>query len=201
MDLPALRGKRLLAAVAFVAATLVLAVQLINPTPVVVSVGENGAQTDELGQYFTYGDVGTIVAASILLGASGTYLLATPASARRDGRTEREARVASSTVEPQMESPGDAPGRAVGDGSGPNGAAAIRSIDRDAWESTLEDLHGNEKAVYGVVVEADGKLPQRDVVEETDLSKATVSRTLDTLESKRLLERKRRGMGNVVVLQ
>ena len=38
-------------------------------------------------------------------------------------------------------------------------------------------------------------------VDRTDLSKATVSRMLDSLESKQLLERKRRGMGNVVVLR
>jgi len=41
----------------------------------------------------------------------------------------------------------------------------------------------------------------RDIVEGTDLSKATVSRTLDTLESKDLVERKRKGMSNVVILQ
>jgi uncharacterized membrane protein len=50
------------------------------------------------------------------------------------------------------------------------------------------------------VLEASGELPQRDIVEGTELSKATVSRTLDTLESKDLVERKRKGMGNVVVL-
>ena len=60
-------------------------------------------------------------------------------------------------------------------------------------------LHNNEETVYTVVLETGGELPQRDIVEETDLSKATVSRTLDTLESKGLVERKRKGMGNVVV--
>ncbi|WP_248518224.1 helix-turn-helix transcriptional regulator [Salinarchaeum laminariae] len=196
MDPPALRGKRLVAAVAFVAATLVLAVQLINPTPVVVSVGENGAQTDELGQYFTYSDVGTIVAASVLAGASGAYLLVSPASERRGQRSERTSATGSDAVP----SPMGSRNTAVGDGSGSHGAPAQRSPDPAAWESTLDGLQGNQAAVYGAVVEAEGKLPQRDVVEETDLSKATVSRTLDALERKQLLERKRRGMGNVVVL-
>lgn len=56
-------------------------------------------------------------------------------------------------------------------------------------------------SIYRVVLDAGGELPQREIVEGTDLSKATVSRTLDTLESKNLLERKRNGMGNVVVLK
>lgn len=211
MDLPALRGKRLLAAVAFVAATLVLAVQLINPTPVVVSVGENGAQTDELGEYFTYSDVGTIVVAAILAGASGAYLLVGPTEARsgepaavRSGETaparngDRSGASGRAATDPPA--PAGTPPGAVGDGGSPAESATDPAPDREAWEDALERLHGNEEAVFSVLVEADGKLPQREIVEETDLSKATVSRTLDTLESKRLLERKRRGMGNVVVL-
>jgi DNA-binding transcriptional ArsR family regulator len=39
------------------------------------------------------------------------------------------------------------------------------------------------------------------VVEETDLSKSHVNRKLDVLESRELVERKRRRMGNVVVLK
>jgi hypothetical protein len=53
MDLSALHGKRLSAAAVFVAAVLVLAVQLIAPSPVMVSIGDSGAQTTQLGQYFT----------------------------------------------------------------------------------------------------------------------------------------------------
>jgi hypothetical protein len=70
----------------------------------------------------------------------------------------------------------------------------------ERWGETVDRLHNNEETVYTVVLEAGGKLPQRDIVEGTELSKATVSRTLDTLESKDLVERKRKGMGNVVVL-
>ena len=75
MDVSALHGKRLIAASAFVAAVLVLAIQLITPSPVMVSIGDNGAQTTQLGQYFTYTDVALITVAASLLGASGTYLL------------------------------------------------------------------------------------------------------------------------------
>jgi len=54
--------------------------------------------------------------------------------------------------------------------------------------------------VYKTVLDADGVLPQSEIVDQTELSKATVSRTLDSLEAKDLVERKRRGMGNTVLL-
>ncbi|AGN02071.1 MarR family transcriptional regulator [Salinarchaeum sp. Harcht-Bsk1] len=197
MDRPALHGKRLLAAAVFVAATLVLAVQLINPSPVVVSVGENGAQTDELGQYFTYSDVGTIAGAALLVGATGTYILTGPTAAR----SEPSARQSGSTDSRGVTAPATPADGVVEDGGSTAATFSVEQQEREEWETAHEGLYGNEKTVYGVVLDADGKLPQRDIVERTDLSKATVSRTLDTLESKRLVERKRRGMGNVVVLQ
>ncbi|GAA0515184.1 MarR family protein [Halorubrum aquaticum] len=193
MDLSALHGKRLVAAAVFVAAVLVLAVQLITPSPVMVSLGDNGAQTTQLGQYFTYTDVALITFASSLLGASGTYLLlhdytttvtatesTTPYATANDG--QQLTRLAAS------------------DGHG-SGAVQHDTTDPEKrWEKTVDRLYNNEETVYTVVLEAGGELPQRDIVEGTDLSKATVSRTLDTLESKDLVERKRKGMGNVVVL-
>lgn len=191
MDLSALHGKRLIAAAVFVAAVLVLAVQLITPSPVMVSIGDTGAQTTQLGQYFTYIDVATITAAATLLGASGTYLVlhdhsTTPQTTR--------------SMTPQtITNGGEKPStrQALS-----NSAAyeAETTDPKERWEETIDRLHNNEETVYTVVLEADGELPQRDIVEGTDLSKATVSRTLDTLESKDLVERKRKGMGNVVVL-
>lgn len=199
MELPALHGKRLGAAVTFVAATLVLAVQLISPSPVVVSIGENGARTTQLGQYFTTLDVGIIAISATVLGASGTYLLL-PRQPRTDasGSPARRAIAGSDrTGQP------DRPPRTMADGALDVDPVTRteRSTDPAEWERTLERLRGNEEMVYAQVVDADGELPQREIVRGTDLSKATVSRTLDTLESKGLLERKRRGMGNVVVLQ
>ena len=84
-----------------------------------------------------------------------------------------------------------ATGEATADGEEP----------QDRWERVVGRLRNNEETIYALLVEADGELPQRDLVESTDLSKATVSRTLDKLERKELVERKRRGMGNVVHLE
>jgi DNA-binding transcriptional ArsR family regulator len=190
MDVRALHGKQLLAAVAFVAATVVLAVQLITPTPVVVSVGENGAEVAELGGYFQYRDVAIIGVAAALLGASGTYLVTTGRSRPAPGTP---------TTDQRSPEPPDNPVRADGnDDLAPSDE--LLEARRQEWEETAERLANNEREVYETVLEADGVMAQSDIVDATDLSKATVSRTLDSLETKNLLERKRRGMGNMVLL-
>ncbi|WP_367175230.1 helix-turn-helix transcriptional regulator [Haloarcula rubripromontorii] len=71
---------------------------------------------------------------------------------------------------------------------------------RQAWEPVSERLASNEELVYKTVLDADSVLLQSEIVDRTDISKATVSRTLDSLETRDLIERKRRGMGNVVRL-
>jgi uncharacterized membrane protein len=194
MDLSALHGKHLVAAAVFVAAVLVLAVQLITPSPVMVSIGDNGAQTTQLGQYFTYTDVALITAAAALLGASGTYLLLheyTTTAPPTESAT-------SNTIANGGE---HLPTRqAVSDGHSSDSVQRDTTDPEERWAETVDRLHNNEETVYTVVLEAGGELPQRDIVEGTELSKATVSRTLDILESKDLVERKRKGMGNVIVL-
>lgn len=196
MDVRALHGTHLLAAAVFLAATLVLAVQLITPTPVVVRVGENGTEVAELGGYFRYADVAVVTVAATLVGAAGTYLVVGDAAG----------------VAPPSPSPTSDRARAPGD----SGAAPDLPVEREAeadpsddlldarraeWTETAERLADNERIVYETVLEADGVLPQNEIVDHTDLSKATVSRMLDSLETKNLVERKRRGMGNVVLLR
>jgi DNA-binding transcriptional ArsR family regulator len=191
MDLPPLHGKQLLAAVVFVASTLVLAVQLINPTPVVVSVGQNGAEVAELGGYFQYRDVAVTAVSATLLGASGTYLVTSDWSSSADAELSRIERTPPDRAGDPVRTDGD-------DGLAPSGD--LLEARRQEWEETAERLANNEREVYETVLEADGVMAQSDIVEQTDLSKATVSRTLDSLETKNLLERKRRGMGNMVLL-
>ncbi|WP_135363990.1 DUF7343 domain-containing protein [Halosimplex halophilum] len=236
MDPRALHARHLLAAVAVVAAALVLAVQLISPSPVVVSMGADGTQTTRIGQYFTYGDVTVVGLSAALLGAAGTYLLVGDSS-RSDtaphqpgtdsDRTDDRADTRTPAADPDAAQPvadgatrapdaaperaegaaGDDSGRATAAGSGTVAAvdsgtasAADPESRREEWEAAAERLTGNEETVFRLVLDAGGELPQREIVEETDLSKATVSRTLDALEHRDLLERKRRGMGNLVTL-
>jgi uncharacterized membrane protein len=72
---------------------------------------------------------------------------------------------------------------------------------RAEWKESADSLANTERVVYEEVLDADGVLPQSDIVDNTEFSKATVSRALDTLEAKNLIERKRRGIGNVIILQ
>lgn len=66
-------------------------------------------------------------------------------------------------------------------------------------EVDMSKLDEDEQAIMQVVLDADGSAYQSDVVKETGLSKVKTSRTLDRLEQKGLVERKRRGMTNLVV--
>jgi len=177
-----LQGRQLAVATAFVGAVVVLAVQLITPSPVMVSLGQNGAETTQVGQYFTYADVTLIVGSALACGASGTWLLVGDLSSDR------------SETSPTTN-------LTAGDSQEPSPTVDSSESRRDQWEQTAARLRNNEQTLYSLLVEADGTLPQRELVTETELSKATVSRTLDSLEQKGLVERKRRGMGNVIHLE
>lgn len=193
MDLRALQNTHLLAAVVFVAAVLVLAIQLITPSPIMVSLGESGTQTTNVGQYFTYSDVAVVVVASVLCGASGTYLVL----------HDRAHRLVTQATEsrPDTRRQPKANGGVETSGGGVVANPEQEDPPREQWKETVDRLKNNEETVYTILIEADGELPQRDLVEKTDLSKATVSRTLDKLENRNLVERKRSGLGNTIRLQ
>lgn len=189
--MPSIRSRQLLGAVVFVSSVVVLAIQLINPSPVVVTTGETGAEIAELGGYFQYRDAAVIAVASCLLGSSGTYLLT--ANATDDDTAETAVR---DNIEPPS------PVRqASSDGGTLEPSDELLDSRKQEWEETAQRLANKEREVYEILLDADGVLPQSEIVEEADLSKASVSRALDGLEVKNLVERKRRGMGNVVLLR
>ncbi len=57
------------------------------------------------------------------------------------------------------------------------------------------------KRVFGLVAESDGVMLQSELVEKSGFPKVKVTRIPDRLECLGLLERRRRGMSNVVVLK
>ena len=69
------------------------------------------------------------------------------------------------------------------------------------WEQIAGMLRDDEQWIYQTIVESGGVISQSELVEKTGMSKAGVSRALDLLESKGLVERRRRGMGNIVLLK
>ncbi len=81
--------------------------------------------------------------------------------------------------------------------------AKLRSTSRTIRNvnEALKNLDGEEKTIYGQIKDSDGFIFQNDLIQKTGFSKVKVSRLLDKLEAKNLVERRRRGMSNVVVLK
>ncbi|MDP3026220.1 MAG: MarR family transcriptional regulator [Nanoarchaeota archaeon] len=62
-------------------------------------------------------------------------------------------------------------------------------------------LDNEEKILIKNLEEAQGTIFQSDLVEKSGFDKVKVTRILDRLEGRQLIERKRRGMTNVVILK
>lgn len=67
-------------------------------------------------------------------------------------------------------------------------------------ENNLKLLDKEEKIIYSLLLK-DGSMFQSDLVEKSGFDKVKVTRILDRLEGKSLIERKRRGMTNIVILR
>ena len=65
----------------------------------------------------------------------------------------------------------------------------------------LSKLDEEEIKIYELLKKSEGSVYQSDLVRETGISKVRITRILDRMETKRILERKRRGMANLVVLK
>jgi uncharacterized membrane protein len=71
---------------------------------------------------------------------------------------------------------------------------------RQRWEEVAKTLKNDEQLLYKAIID-EGIINQSVLVEKTGLPKSNVSRALYGLESRGLIERRRRGMGNVVLLK
>ena len=78
------------------------------------------------------------------------------------------------------------------------GAAELRR----RWDELLEKLSNpDEKRIVSLIIEEGGTIFQSQLVDRSGYSKSKVSLILDRLEAKKILERKRRGMSNAIVLK
>ena len=75
------------------------------------------------------------------------------------------------------------------------------NITKGNYKKIMNDLSGEEKLVFGKVIDSQGTIFQSDLVGKTKLNKVKVTRILDRLEGRGLIERKRRGMTNVIILK
>ena len=68
-------------------------------------------------------------------------------------------------------------------------------------EFDLTGLDKDEKQVIKLLQEESGAMFQRTLMEKLEIGKVKMTRLLDKLEAKQIIERKRRGMNNIVVLR
>lgn len=71
----------------------------------------------------------------------------------------------------------------------------------NSGKTIIDDLRGNERKIYEILTKNGGVMFQSEIVEKSELPKSTVSLTLDKLEAKGVVERRRSGMSNVVILK
>jgi len=65
----------------------------------------------------------------------------------------------------------------------------------------LTGLDDEERKIIKFITSSDGVAFQTDIIEKTGLSKVKITRLLDKLEAKNLIERRRRGMSNIVIIK
>lgn len=68
-------------------------------------------------------------------------------------------------------------------------------------ESAIKASKEEERIILKHVIDSDGTIFQSDLVDKTGFSKVKVTRILDALEGRNIIERRRRGMTNVVILK
>lgn len=76
----------------------------------------------------------------------------------------------------------------------------IKKAPQKKKQYNLEGLRKEDKQVFNLIQESK-TIFQADLIEKLGFGKAKMSRILDRLENRALIERKRRGMTNVVVLK
>lgn len=79
--------------------------------------------------------------------------------------------------------------------------ATARKPTREAYRKVLAGLDAESRAILEKIIDGGGTALQSALVEATDMNKVKVTRVLDRLEAQDLVERRRRGMTNVVVLK
>ena len=68
-------------------------------------------------------------------------------------------------------------------------------------EPDLSKFSEDEKILLKEIINAEGSIFQSELTEKTNMNKVKITRILDKLEGKGKIERKRRGMTNVVILK
>jgi uncharacterized membrane protein len=76
-----------------------------------------------------------------------------------------------------------------------------KKITKENYRKVMESLDSDERAVLEKIINSKGTIFQSDLVNNDRFNKVKVTRILDRLEGRGLVERRRRGMTNVIVLK
>ncbi len=77
----------------------------------------------------------------------------------------------------------------------------IKNIKEKKKKLNLDGLEKDEKKVIDLLLSENKAMFQSELMEKLSIGKVKATRLLDKLEAKQLIERKRRGMNNIVVLK
>lgn len=75
----------------------------------------------------------------------------------------------------------------------------IRDIVKDKKRNV--NLDSEERQIVSLLKSNDNSLYQSDLIKETGKSKVQMTRVLDRLEAKKVIDRRRRGMTNIIILK
>lgn len=82
-----------------------------------------------------------------------------------------------------------------------NVAEKMRKEVADKAEIVAKTLKGDEKKAYELIIASQGTIFQSELVEKMGYSKVKVTRILDKLEGQNLIERRRRGLTNIILIK
>lgn len=77
----------------------------------------------------------------------------------------------------------------------------IRTVEKKRKKIDLNKLDKDEKKIVELLSKENGGMFQADLKEKLTIGKVKMTRLLDKLEAKQIIERKRRGMNNIVILK
>lgn len=77
----------------------------------------------------------------------------------------------------------------------------VKTIKKRKKKKDYSGLDKKEKEVVDLLFKEGNAMFQADLMEKLNVGKVGVTRLLDKLEAKQIIERKRRGMNNIVVLK
>lgn len=76
----------------------------------------------------------------------------------------------------------------------------VAEAQKEQKDENIKLLDSEEKAIYEILMK-EGSMFQADLVDKSGFGKVKVTRILDKLEGRSLLERKRRGFNNIIILK